>query len=376
MIPFIDLRSQYADLKSVLDPAILGVLAHGQYVLGPEVGQLERELADYVGVRHAISCASGTDALVIALRAKGIGPGDGVLTSPFTFMASAEAISLVGATPVFVDVHPDTFNIDPAALRKSLNECSAPHPSLAPKAIIGVDLFGQAADYPALNAIAAEHGLFVIEDAAQSFGATQDGTRAGKLAEIGCTSFFPAKPLGCYGDGGALFTDDDDLAALFKSIRVHGQGLDRYEHVRIGLTSRLDTIQAAVLIAKLSLFDQELANRQKIAGWYDEAIRKAGLPLRTPSISAGNTSAWAQYTIVATDAEARKTFMARLVEAQVPTMIYYPKPLHLQKAFENLAHKPGDFPVSESLSQKVFSLPMHPYLERDQVEQIVAAIAA
>ena len=378
MIPFIDLNSQFARIQNEVEAAVLQVMRSGQYILGPEVEELERQLAAFVGTKHAVSCASGTDALVIALMAKGVGPGDAVFTTPFTFMASAEAIALVGATPVFVDVDPTTFNLSPPALRASVEAFgkSEQRDSLNPCCVIGVDLFGLPADYEAIEEIAREHDLFVIEDAAQSFGARAGNRLAGALAEIGCTSFFPAKPLGCYGDGGAIFTDDDELADLFRSIRVHGQGSDRYEHVRLGLTGRLDTIQAAVLIAKLRIFDDELAARQIVADHYSRALRRADLSLVIPTITQGCVSSWAQYSVLADDSQARDDFRSRLSAKGFPTAVYYPRPLHLQPAFDYLGYHAGDFPISEMLAERIFSFPMHPYLAASEVEAIVAAMAA
>jgi len=377
MTQFIDLRAQYAAIQPQVEAAVLAVLRSGQYILGPQVEALEARLADYVGTRHCVSCASGTDALVIALMAQGIGPGDAVFTTPFTFFASPESIVLVGATPVFVDIDPRTFNLDPAGLEEAIAGLAA-NPATAhlrPRAIMPVDLFGLAADYAAIQPLAERYGLAVIEDAAQSFGATSRNRRAGALAEIGCTSFFPAKPLGCYGDGGALFTDSDELAARFRSIRVHGQGEDRYEHVRIGVTARLDAIQAAVLMAKLDVFDGEVEARQWAARGYDQAIAAAGLDLVTPHIPDGNVSAWAQYSLLAPDRAARDGMRERLSAAGIPTMVYYPKPMHLQPALAYLGHAAGDFPVSEEMSARIFSLPMHPYLDQPTIERIVAAMA-
>jgi dTDP-4-amino-4,6-dideoxygalactose transaminase len=378
MTQFIDLRAQYAAIQPAVEAAVIDVLRSGQYILGPQVEALERRLADYVGARHCVSCASGTDALVIALMALDIGPGDAVFTTPFTFFATAESIALVGATPVFVDIDPSSFNIDPAKLDAAIagladNPATA---QLKARAIMPVDLFGLAADYEAIRPIAARHGLPVIEDAAQSFGATYRNRRAGALAEIACTSFFPAKPLGCYGDGGAMFTDDDDLAAKFRSIRVHGQGADRYEHVRIGVTARLDAIQAAVLLAKLDIFDEELAARQRVARSYESEIGRAGLDLIVPEVPEGSLSAWAQYSLLAADAASRDSFRERLSAAGIPTMVYYPKPLHLQTALAYLGHGQGDFPVSEEMSARIFSVPMHPYLTDEQIAEIVARMGA
>jgi UDP-2-acetamido-2-deoxy-ribo-hexuluronate aminotransferase len=389
VLQFIDLRAQYARIQDEVEQAALRSMRSGQHILGPEVEQLEAELAEFVGTRHSISCASGTDALVMALMAKGVGPGDAVFTVPFTFMATAEAISTVGATPVFVDVDPFTFNIEPAGLERAISALAGGNGSdhalprigsevlagLTPKGIIGVDLFGLTADYTAINAIASRHGLFVIEDAAQSLGATADNRRAGALAEIGCTSFFPAKPLGCYGDGGAIFTDDSDLDHVLRSIRVHGQGDDKYENVRMGITGRLDAIQAAILRVKLTIFEDELEARQRVARRYSERISAAGLGLVVPRIPDRHTSAWAQYSVLASTSESRAGYIQRLREAGVPTMIYYPKPLHLQPAFAPLGYQAGDFSVSEELSQRIFSLPMHPYLEDEQVDMIVEAMA-
>lgn len=387
MIQFIDLMTQYGQIQTEVEDAVLRVLRSGQYILGPEVDALEKQLASYVGVESVVSCASGTDALVMALMAKGVGPGDAVFTVPFTFMASAEAIATVGATPIFVDVDPLTFNIDLKSLRRAIDalqfkDDDYPLPRigkseltrLKPKGIIAVDLFGQPADYDELNEIATANGLFVIEDAAQSFGGTYNSRPAGGLAEIGCTSFFPAKPLGCYGDGGAIFTNDQGLAEVLRSIRVHGQGQDKYENVRLGITGRLDAIQASILNVKLKVFDDEIAARDRIAKHYGEAIDGAALGLLTPRIDKNKTSAWAQYTVISEGTEARKMFQSRLSAKGIPSMIYYPKPLHLQKAFAWLGYTEGDFKVSEDLCKRVFSLPMHPYLTTEMIGTIVEAM--
>ena len=388
MIPFIDLQSQFARIQPEVEAAMLAVVRSGQFILGPEVAKLEERLADYVGVKHCISCASGTDALVMALMAKGVGPGDAVFTVPFTFMASAEAIATVGATPVFVDVEADSFNMDVAALERAIEALAKAdasiHPlprlpeaelkALRPKGVIAVDLFGLTADYAAINTIAAANGLFVIEDAAQSFGASANNARAGSLAEIGCTSFFPAKPLGCYGDGGAIFVNDSELDTILRSIRVHGQGEDKYENVRMGITGRLDAVQAAVLQKKLDIFDDEMDNRQRVAACYAEALASEGIDVVAPAIPAHHISAWAQYTVTARDAVARTEFQQRLNAAGIPTMIYYPKALHQQKAFANLGYQTGDFAVSEDLTSRVFSLPMHPYLADAEISRIVASL--
>jgi dTDP-4-amino-4,6-dideoxygalactose transaminase len=346
------------------------VLAHGQYILGPEVMELEACLAHYVGVKHAITCASGTDALLMALMAYGVGPGDAVFTSPFTFIATAEVIALVGATPIFVDVDPVTFNMDPGALEKAIltiKESKSAH-TLTPRGVIPVDLFGQPADYGRINPLARKHGLFVLEDAAQSFGATWEGRRAGSLAEVAATSFFPAKPLGGYGDGGAIFTDDDGLADLLKSIRNHGQGAHRYDHVRVGINGRLDTLQAAVLLTKMEIFDEEVKARQEVARRYLEGL-KGHVDL--PRVSPGCTSVWAQFSVQSDD---RERILGNLRAAEIPYAIYYPKPLHLQEAFAHLNYREGDFPVSEGLSRRIFSLPMHPYLRVADQNRVIEAV--
>lgn len=388
MISFIDLQSQYKRIQPELEERVLAVLRSGQYILGPEVALLERKLAEFAGVKHAVTCASGTDALMIALMARGIGPGDAVFTTPFTFFATAEVIALLGATPIFVDINMETFNIDPVALDAAivaLKECDTKSSALpkwpveklrelTPKGIITVDLFGLPADYEHINAIAARHELFVIEDTAQGFGGELNGRRAGSLAEVACTSFFPAKPLGCYGDGGALFTDDDEQAELFRSIRVHGQGRDRYENVRLGITGRLDELQAAILIPKLAIFPDELRERQRVASAYEKYIIALNVNVITPRIPNGYCSAWAQYSILAPNQAIRQTIQDKLKATGVPTMIYYAKPLHLQNAFSGLGYRVGDFPVSEQTSERIFSLPMHPYLDDATIATIVDAM--
>ncbi len=369
-IEFVDLKAQQKLIYPALMARIERVLAHGQYIMGPEVEEAEARLAAYVGVRHAVTCASGTDALLMVLMAKGVGPGDAVLTTPFTFIATAEVVQLAGATPVFVDIDPRTFNLDPSALEKTLSDWHR-HPltaGLRPKGIIPVDLFGQPADYDRINEIARDHGLFVLEDAAQSFGATYKGRRAGSLAEAAATSFFPAKPLGCYGDGGAIFTDDNELAEVLRSIRVHGQGAHRYEHVRLGLNGRFDSLQAAVLLAKLEIFDQEAAARQEVARRYDKGLKDL---VEVPYISSDCTSIWAQYSVLS---EHRDIFQGKLREADIPTAVYYPKPLHLQPAFASLGYRAGDFPVSEAVARRIFSLPMHPYLSEEDQDFIIEVL--
>jgi UDP-2-acetamido-2-deoxy-ribo-hexuluronate aminotransferase len=360
---FIDLKAQQRAILPLLLERIQRVLSHGQYIMGPEVAELEQKLAAYVGAGHAIACSSGTDALLMPLLAYGVGPGDAIFTTPFTFIATAEVIQLLGATPVFVDIDPKTFNMAPSALEEAVASL-ARNPktaSLQPKGIIPVDLFGLPAEYDSINATAAKHGLFVLEDAAQSFGATYHGRRAGSLAEVAATSFFPAKPLGGYGDGGAIFTNDAGLAEILRSIRVHGEGTHRYDNVRIGLNGRLDTLQAAILLAKLEIFDQEISARQDVAGRYHEGL---GRVVQVPVIPAHSTSVWAQYSVISPEREA---WQQKLKDSGIPTAIYYPRPLHLQGAFAPLGYQEGAFPVSEWASRNIFSLPMHPYLnETDQ----------
>jgi dTDP-4-amino-4,6-dideoxygalactose transaminase len=376
---FIDLEAQQKRIRKVIEAKISAVLDHGQYIMGPEIKQFEKTLADYVGVKHAVSCASGTDALLLALMAYGVGPGDAVFTSPFTFIATAEVVQLLGATPVYVDIDPATFNIAPARLANAvsaLKRIDGSHPlpkatktGLKPKAVISVDLFGLPADADAINRIAAENGMVVIEDAAQSFGAEYNGRKTCSLAPIGCTSFFPAKPLGCYGDGGMCFTDDPGLASVMDSIRVHGKGSDKYDNVRIGINGRMDTLQAAILLAKFSIFQEEVDLRQKVADGYRQMLGGCK-SFQVPVVPPGCTSVWAQYSVLAASEEHRKKAQAALKEASIPTAVYYPKPLHLQTAFSPLGYKEGDFPCSEDASRRIFSLPMHPYLTPGDQEKI------
>ena len=375
-MPFIDLKSQFKDLESEIRARIDAVLEHGQYILGPEVRELEEKLAAFSGAGHAVCCSSGTDALLLALLAHGVGPGDAVFTTPFTFIATAEVVALLGATPVFVDVDPKTFNIDPAALRKAIRALNEgdhdmyPLPKsikgLTPKGIIPVDIFGAPADYDTIMDIAAHHGLFVLQDAAQSFGSAYKGKRAGCQGNVSATSFFPAKPLGCYGDGGAVFTDDGELAALMRSYLFHGKGGHKYDNDRVGINGRLDTIQAAVLLPKLGAFPGELDARQLVAERYRELLADIpGIVFQT--VLPETKSAWAQYSILVDDREGAQ---AALKEAGIPTAVYYPKPLHLQTAFASLGYEADDMPVSMDLSQRIFSLPMHPYLTEDQQRAI------
>jgi UDP-2-acetamido-2-deoxy-ribo-hexuluronate aminotransferase len=380
---FIDLAGQQRRISEKLKANIAAVLAHGQYINGPEVRELEKTLAAYVGMEHAVGCASGTDALLMALMALDIGPGDAVFTTPFTFIATAEVISLLGATPVFVDIDPVTFNIDPAQLDRAVEaveKCDPAHyplpdtagGKLRPRAVIPVDLFGLPADYDAIAAVAARRNLLIIEDAAQSFGGEYKGRKACSFGRIACTSFFPAKPLGCYGDGGMCFTGDDRLAERLRSIRVHGQGGDKYENIRIGINGRLDTLQAAILLAKFSIFPEEIELRQEVAKRYNTLL--SGL-VTTPGIPEGYRSAWAQYSILVRDSAERSGLMAKLKEAGIPTAIYYPKPLHRQTAFAGLGYRKGDFPVSDDCAARIFSLPMHPGLAAEDQSRITALFA-
>jgi dTDP-4-amino-4,6-dideoxygalactose transaminase len=367
-IPFIDLVAQRRRLAPAVDQAVSRVLDHCQFILGPEVRTFEAELAAFCGAKHAVTCASGTDALVLALRAFGIGPGDAVLCPSFTFCATAEVAVLVGATPVFVDVDAATFNIDVKGIAGAVETAKAA--GLTPKAVIPVDLFGLAADHAAIQAAAEAHGLMILDDAAQGFGATYNNRRIGTFGHATATSFFPAKPLGCYGDGGAVMTDDGDLADLMRSIRVHGQGNDRYDNVRIGLASRLDTIQAAVLIEKLKIFPDEIEARNAIARRYAEGLADV---VTVPTVPAGSTSVWAQYTIRLKPGT-RDGFAAALKAEGVPTAIYYPIPLHLQQAYKQYPVGKGGAAVSEKLAAEVISLPMHPYLDEATQGRIVDAV--
>ena len=359
---FIDLKSQYRALKTSIDARIQKVLDHGQYILGPEVAELESALARYIGAKHCIAVATGTEAMLIALMAKGVGPGDEVITTPFTFVATAEVIVLVGAKPVFVDIEPDTCNIDVTKIEAKITPRT--------KAIMPVSLYGQCADMDEMNAIARRHGLCVIEDAAQSFGASYQGRRSGHLSEFGCTSFFPSKPLGCYGDGGAIFVDDDALAVACREIRVHGQSA-RYHHTRIGVGGRMDTIQCAVLLAKLERFDWEVARRKELGNKYQAAINAAGVPVRFVSVRADRDSVWAQYTILVPD---RDGVQKRMQAAGVPTAVHYPKPLHLQPAYAAFCC-PECCPLSVQAGEQVLSLPMSADLKEADIQQVVAALA-
>jgi dTDP-4-amino-4,6-dideoxygalactose transaminase len=367
-IPFIDVAAQRRRLGSAVDDAVARVLAHCQFVMGPEVRTFETDLASFCGARHAISCASGTDALLLVLMAKQIGPGDAVFCPAFTFCATAEVVALLGATPVFVDVDAASFNIDPASLARAI--ATAKRQGLKPKAVIPVDLFGQPSDHDAIAAIAEAEHLFILDDAAQAFGATYKSRKLGTLGHATATSFFPAKPLGCYGDGGAVLTDDEELAEALRSLRVHGQGGDRYDNVRIGITGRLDTIQAAVLIEKLKIFPEEVAARDRAARRYAVGLADVA---RVPEVSEDSTSVWAQYTIRL--APGRRDKLAAALKAQgIPTAIYYPKPLHRLEAYKGFPIADGGLPVSDRLAAEVISLPMHAYLDEPTQTRIIEAV--
>ena len=367
-IPFIDIAAQRRRLGRAIDDAVARVLAHCQFILGPEVRAVEADLAAFCGARHAITCASGTDALLLPLLAKGIGPGDAVICPSFTFCATAEAVALLGATAVFADIDEVTFNLDPAAVEVAI--ATARQLALVPKALIPVDLFGQPADHAALAAIARAEGLFVLDDAAQAFGAGYRNRRIGTVADATATSFFPAKPLGVYGDGGAVFTDDDDLAAVMRSLRVHGEGRDKYDCVRVGLNGRFDTVQAAVLIEKLKIFPEEIAARERIARRYSAGLAEVATVPRVPE---GATSVWAQYTIRL--APSRRDFLAATLKAQgIPTAIYYAKPVHRQEAYRRFPVAGGSLRVSERLAEEVISLPMHAYLDEPTQDRIIDAV--
>jgi len=366
-IPFIDVAAQRRRLGSAIDAAVAKVLNHCQFILGPEVRTFEAELAAFCGARHVVTCASGTDALVLALRAMGVGPGDAVVCPSFTFCATAEVAVLVGATPVFVDVDAATFNIDANGIVGAV--ATAREAGLRPKAIIPVDLFGLPADHGAVQAAASAENLLVLDDAAQAFGATYNNRRLGTFGQATATSFFPAKPLGCYGDGGAVTTDDDGFADTLRSLRVHGQGTDKYDNVRIGLASRLDTIQAAILIEKLKIFPDEIDARNRIADRYSEGLRDV---VGVPRIPAGYTSVWAQYTIRV--AGGRRDALAAALQAEgIPTAIYYPIPLHRQQAYKHYPIGKGGVAASDRLASEVISLPMHAYLDLATQDHIIDA---
>ena len=369
-ISFIDLAAQQQRIRVRIDAAIARVLDHGIYIMGPEIAEFEAGLSAFCGAKHAISCANGTDALAMVLMAQGIRPGDAIFVPSFTFAATAEVVAWLGATPVFVDCCEETFNIDPNSLAQAIDV--ARRLGLAPRAIIPVDLFGQPADYQAIEAIAAQHNLFVLSDAAQSFGAVSHGRKIGTIGLATTTSFFPAKPLGCYGDGGAIFTQDDELALVLESLRLHGRGSDKYDYVRIGLNGRLDTLQAAILIEKLAIFADEIFARDAIAARYSQ---KLAAHAKIPHVPAGLSSVWAQYTL-RVPARRRDAMAADLKARGVPTTVYYPKPLHLQTAYRHFPTAGNGLPVSERLAQEVLSLPMHPYLDAPTQDHIIAAFIA
>jgi UDP-2-acetamido-2-deoxy-ribo-hexuluronate aminotransferase len=364
VIPYLDLKPQYKALEKSINARIQTVLEHGQFILGPEVEECEAALAKYLGVKHALTCASGTDALMVALMGLEVGPGDEVITTPFSFFATAEVISLVGATPVFVDIDPVTYNLDPAKIEAAITPKT--------KVIMPVSLYGQPADFDEINAIGCKHGISVVEDSAQSFGAKYNNQRSGALGRVSGTSFFPAKPLGCYGDGGAVFTNDDALAAVMKQIRVHGQE-KRYHHVRMGINGRLDTLQCAVLIEKLKRYDWEIAQRNRIAATYTAEFAKLGDDLiRTPYVKPDRESVWAQYTVLVKD---REQFAKKLAERGVPTSVHYPTPLHWQPVYAELRNK-YHVPVAETVSQQVISLPLYPDMAESVQEQIIETVKA
>lgn len=385
-IEFIDLAAQQRRIKPQLDAAIARVLAHGGYIMGKEIGEFEQQLSAFCGAKFSLSCSNGTDAITLALMAYDVGPGDAIFCPSFTFAATAEVVALRGATPVFVDSLPDTFNMDPASLEQAIAVAKAK--GLKPRGVIPVCLFGQPADYETLLKIAQRHALFTIADAAQGFGGVHHGKQVPMIADITTTSFFPAKPLGCYGDGGAVFTNDKALYDIMASLRVHGKGTDKYDNVRVGLNARLDTLQAAILIEKLAIFPDEIIARNRVADRYTAGLRDV---IATPHVPAGITSVWAQYTLIAASEEARAAIQAKLKAAGVPTVVYYPKPLHQQTAYRDyptatclreagasLRHRQagGALPVCEDLSRRVFSLPMHPYLEDATIDYIVAQVRA
>jgi dTDP-4-amino-4,6-dideoxygalactose transaminase len=369
-LPFIDVAAQRRRLGTRIDDAIARVLQHCQFINGPEITELERDMSAFCGAKHSIAVSSGTDALVLILMALGIGRGDAVFCPSFTFSATAESVALVGATPVFVDVLESTFNIDPASLERAIAKAQAL--DLAPKAIMAVDIFGLPADYEAIEKIARKHGLKVIDDAAQSFGGTYHSRKVGMLGDVTATSFFPAKPLGCYGDGGAVYTDSDEIATIVKSLRNHGAGTDRYDNVRIGMNGRLDTIQAAVLIEKLKIFPDEIVARERAAKCYNALL---GDIANVPQVAAGYGSVWAQYTIRVP--KGQRDPLADALRAQgIPTAQYYPKPTHKQTAYADYPQPEGGLPVTDMLSHEVISLPMHAYLDEATQDRIVKAVRA
>jgi dTDP-4-amino-4,6-dideoxygalactose transaminase len=367
---FIDLQRQYKEIEDEVKHRFEDILNNTRFIMGKEVEELEHQLAGYVGVKHCITCASGTDALLMPLMMWNIGRGDAVFVPSFSFFASAEVIGLVGATPVFIDADEKTFNIDLVKLEEAV-ENVLKEGKLTPKVVISVDLFGQPADNPQLEKICSKYGLLLLEDGAQGFGGSINGRKACSFGDVAATSFFPAKPLGCYGDGGAIFTNNDEYAELLKSVRIHGQGKDKYENIRLGLNGRLDTLQAAVLLSKLRIFDKELENRDRIAKAYIDGLKDR---LTVPYVRDGYFSSWAQFSILACDSNEREKIIAHLKEKDIPIAIYYQIPLHRQKAFADSFKPYCDLSVCEKLSGRIFSIPMHPYLENEELDHIIASI--
>ncbi len=366
-IQFIDLQAQRAFIGERMTHAINGVLEHGKFIMGPEVKTFETQLAKFGGAEHAISCGNGTDAILLPMMAWGIGAGDAVFCPSFTFAATAEMIAITGATPVFIDVLPDSFNIDPTHLKNVIHE-TKDNGKLTPRAIISVDLFGQSAHYKSLRTVANEFNLKLVSDAAQGFGSTWNGKHSSSFADVVTTSFFPAKPLGCYGDGGAVLTNDAELASIMQSLRVHGKGTDKYDNVRIGINSRLDTMQAAILIEKLAIFDDEIVKRNKVAARYNEALSES---VGVPHVPEGVVSTWAQYTILSKN---RDALQKKLSAANVPSVVYYAKPLHLQTAYKHYPQGGNGLPVTDRLQNEVLSLPMHPYLDEATQDYIIKSV--
>jgi dTDP-4-amino-4,6-dideoxygalactose transaminase len=366
---FIDLKAQQTRIRDRIDARIAAVLAHGGYIMGPEVAEFEAALAGFCGARHVVSCANGTDALELAMVVLGVGPGDAVFCPSFTFAATAEVVPATGATPVMCDINPVTYNLCPDSLRRAIGHaCKI---GLRPAVVTAVDLFGLPADYDAIEAICDEHGMKLIADSAQGFGSVYKGRASGTIGDIATTSFFPAKPLGCYGDGGAIFTEDDDLVELMRSLRVHGKGTDKYDNVRIGRNSRLDTLQAAILLEKLDIFADELDRRQRVAERYTAALSDM---IDTPQVPEGLRSSWAQYTLRTRAGQDRTELLAALKTEGVPTVVYYPRPLHRQTAYAAFPCDPAGLPVCDAAASRVFSLPMHPYLARSDQDRIIETL--
>jgi len=368
-LQFIDLQAQQERIREKVDARIKAVLDHGAYIMGPEIAEFEAALSRFCGAKHSISCANGTDALALILMAKGVGPGDAVFVPTFTFAATAEVVAWVGATAVFIDSDPDTFNMDVTSLEAGI--AKAKSMNLKPTCVIPVDVFGLPADFDAIFKVAEAHGLWVLDDAAQGFGATYKGKTVGNIAHATATSFFPAKPLGCYGDGGAIFTNDDELAAVIKSLRVHGQGSDKYDNVRVGMNGRLDTLQAGILIEKLAIFPEEITMRNRVAQYYNDGLEDC---VKVPVMPEGLVSTWAQYTVLLPEGVDRNAIATALKEKGVPTAIYYPKPVHLQTAYKHYPPATDVLPTAENIVDRVLSLPMHPYLTQEDQDFIMSAV--